>query len=139
MTTKSKLLFSFVLAAIMFLVGFVPEFLQKREIQKELTAAREQSTQLENQLKVAEVRDLSGQMLLETLRRNYGSASDYSARYFDKIREITQAETAQTGSGLAELLNNREAVTTALAQGDASSLSTVQSLVERTYELTRKR
>ena len=138
MTTKTRLLLTLVLGLAVFLLGYIPQFVEKRAIRNELTAANERVTQLENQLKLAEVRDLSGLMLLETLRRNYGSASEHASRYFDKIREIAASETAQGKSRVGELMNNRDSVTTALAQVDnPSSISTIQMVFEQTYELTR--
>src|SRR5688572_24844773 len=138
MTTKTRLLLTLVLGAVVFLLGYIPQFVEKRAIRNELTAANERVTQLENQLKLAEVRDLSGLMLLETLRRNYGSASEHASRYFDKIREIAASETPQGKSKVGELLNDRESVTTSLAQVDnPASISTIQMVFERTYELAR--
>jgi len=138
MTTKTKVLLILLLIVAVFLLGFVPQFLETRKARNDLTASNARTTELENQLKLAELRDLSGLMLLETLRRNYGSASEHASRYFDKVREIAASETPQGKSKVGELLSNRESVTTALAQVDnPASVSTIQMVFERTYELTR--
>lgn len=138
MTTKNKLLFTVALALISFLVGFTLQFLEAREARKELAEANQRLMQVENRLKLAELRDLSGLMLLETMRRNYGSATEYSTRYFDRIREITTAEGQQAQSKVSELLSSRDSVNAALAEVEnPASLSTIQRLYERTNELTR--
>src|SRR5688572_1333587 len=138
MTTKTKLLLIFLLIVAVFLLGFVPQFLETRKARNDLTAGNARIAELENQLKLAELRDLSGLMLLETQRRNYGSASEHASRYFDKVRQIAASETPQGKSKVGELLNDRESVTTALAQVDnPASISTIQMVFERTYELTR--
>ena len=138
MTTKNKILFTVALTVIAFLVGFVLQFLEAREARKGLDEANQRVMQLEGRLRLSELRDLSGLMLLETMRRNYGSATDYSTRYFDKVREITTAEGQQGQTKVSELLSSRDSINAALAQVDnPASLTTVQMLFERTHELTR--
>ena len=138
MTTKNKILFTVALVGIAFLVGFTLQFLEARKARKELADANQRVMQLENRLRRAELRDLSGLMLLETMRRNYGSASDYSTRYFDKVREFPAAAGEQGQAKVSELLSSRDSVNAALAEVDnPASLTTVQTLFERTHELTR--
>lgn len=138
MTTKNKILFTVALTVIAFLVGFILQFLEAREARKGLDEANQRVMQLEGRLRLSELRDLSGLMLLETMRRNYGSATGYSTRYFDKVREITTAEGQQGQTKVSELLNSRDSVNAALAQVDnPASLTTIQMLFERTHELTR--
>ena len=141
MTTKNKILFTVALTVIAFLAGFILQFLEAREARKGLDEANQRVMQLEGRLRLSELRDLSGLMLLEAMRRNYGSATDYSTRYFDKVREITSAQGQQGQQGqtkVSELLSSRDSVNAALAQVDnPASLVTIQMLFERTHELTR--
>ena len=138
MTTKNKILFTVALTVIAFLAGFILQFLEAREARKGLDEANQRVMQLEGRLRLSELRDLSGLMLLEAMRRNYGSATDYSTRYFDKVREITTAEGQQGQTKVSELLSSRDSVNAALAQVDnPASLTTIQMLFERTHELTR--
>jgi septation ring formation regulator EzrA len=138
MTTKNKFLFTVALAVTAFLVGFILQFLEARKARNELAQVNQRLMQVESRLKLAELRDLSGLMLLETMRRNYGSATEYSTRYFDRIREITTSEGQLGQSKVSELLTSRDSVNAALAEVDnPASLSTIQRLYERTNELTR--
>ena len=138
MTTKNKILFTVSLTVIAFLVGFILQFLEAREAKNQLTEANQRLMQLENRVRLGELRDLSGLMLLETMRRNYGSATGYSTRYFDKVREISTAEGQQGQTKVIELLSSRDSVNAALAEVDnPASLTTIQMLFERTHELTR--
>ena len=139
MTTKNKILFTVALTVIAFLVGFTLQFLEAREARKELADANQRVMQLEGRLRLSELRDLSGLMLLETMKRNYGSATGYSTRYFDKVREISSAEGQQGQTKISELLTSRDSVNAALAEVDnPASVTTIQMLVERTHELTRE-
>ena len=138
MTTKAKIVLWLTLLIAAFLFGLVPQYLQKQQLRGELIAANERMGSVERNLKMAELRDLAGLMLLEVLRHNYGSAKDYSSSYFDKVRKA--AENPQNESqkkGLEEILANQDSLTSALAQADPASLSQVQMLAARTYEITR--
>jgi hypothetical protein len=127
MTSKTKALIGILILAVVFLIGYIPASLQSRRLQRDLMTTQDRVADLEPHGRVAAVRRLASLMLLETLRRNYGVASEYSSEYFDKAREL----------GLTDLLDSRDPVTTALAQADPSSLSTIQTLFERTHEITR--
>jgi hypothetical protein len=127
MTSKTKALIGIFTVAVVFLLGYIPASSQSRRLQRDLMTTQNRIADLEHQAVLAEARRLASLMLLETLRRNYGVASEYSSEYFNKVAEL----------GLTDLLDSRDAVTTALAQADPSSLSTVQTLLERTNEITR--
>jgi hypothetical protein len=138
MTTKSKLLLWIISVVIAFLLGLVPQYLQKERLRDELqtTNQRVLSGGLDSQM--AEIRDLCGLMLLEVLRRNYGSANDYSSKYFEKVHQAMEnPQNASRKKGLEEILGNRDAITAALAQADPATTSQVQALCARTYEVTR--
>jgi hypothetical protein len=82
--TKTKLLLILLLSVAAFLVGPVPQYLQKERLRSELQTVDGRVRSMEVGLRTAELRDLCGQMLLEVLRLNYGSAKDYSSRYFER-------------------------------------------------------
>jgi hypothetical protein len=72
-------------------------------------------------------------MLLEATRQNYATAREYSTQYFDRLRELTEkANDAPLKAALMELLNTRDSITGALAQGNPSIVSELQLLLERT-------
>ena len=115
MTTQSKAAAGFITFVLGFLLGFVPQYLQKNQLQSELTVSREKLGQ-------SELRDLAGLMLLAVLRQNYGDARDYSTKYFDGLRATSdQAQDAALKSSLQELLGKRDSTITKLAKGDPSS------------------
>lgn len=112
MTRMQKIATALTVLALAFLLGFVPQYLQKRQAQRELAVSIEK-------LKLSELRDLAGLMLLESLRQNYGDARDYSSQYFDKLREISEGVNNPTlKMSLQKLLNDRDRVTAALSTAD---------------------
>jgi len=131
MTTKQKTVAGFTIVVLVFLLGFVPQYLEKRQIQSELTTSTEK-------LKMSELRDLAAMMLLEALRQNYGLARDYSSQYFDKLRETSeQAENSTLKTQLQELLDSRDTVTAALSKADPASASQLQEIFVKTQAATK--
>jgi len=131
MTAKQKTVIGLVMLVLVFLLGFMPQYLEKRPLQRELAISIEK-------LKLSELRDLAGLMLLEGLRQNYGVARHYSSQYFDKLREISeQAENSTLKAALQELLSSRDAVTAALSKADPASASQLQAIFAKTQTATK--
>jgi hypothetical protein len=131
MTTKQKTVTGLIILVLVFLLGFVPQYLEKRQMQRELAISVEK-------LKLSELRDLAGLMLLEGLRQNYGVARDYSSQYFDKLRETSEGvDNATLKRSLQELLNNRDTVTAALSKADPASASQLQAIFAETQAATK--
>ena len=131
MTAKQKTVIGLVMLVLVFLLGFMPQYLEKRQLQRELAISIEK-------LKLSELRDLAGLMLLEGLRQNYGVARDYSSQYFDKLRETSeQAENSTLKTQLQELLDSRDTVTAALSKADPASASQLQEIFVKTQAATK--
>ena len=131
MTAMRKTVTGLVILVMVFLMGFVPQYLQKRQIQAELATSAEK-------LKVSELRDLFGMMMLEALRQNYGVAGDYSSQYFDKLRETSEAVNNSTlKRSVQELLKKRDTVTAALSKADPASASQLQTIFAETQAATK--
>lgn len=131
MTAMRKTVTGLVILVLVFLLGFVPQYLQKRQIQSELATSAEK-------LRVSELRDLAGMMMLEALRQNYGVARDYSSQYFAKLRETSeQVENATLKASLQELLSSRDAVTASLSKADPASAFQLQTIFAKTQAATK--
>jgi hypothetical protein len=131
MTAKQKTITGLVILVLVFLLGFVPQYLEKRQIQSEIAISSEK-------LKMSELRDLAGMMLLEVLRQNYGVARDYSSQYFEKLRNTSeQVENSTLKTSLQELLNSRDTVTAALSKADPDSASQLQAMFAKTQAATK--
>src|ERR1051326_285620 len=132
MTRMQKIAAALTVLALAFLLGFVPQYLQKRQAQRELAVSIEK-------LKLSELRDLAGLMLLESLRQNYGVARDYSSQYFDKLRETSEGVNNPTLKiSLQKLLNDRDTVTAALSKADPASASQLQGMFAEIQAVTKR-
>ncbi len=137
---KNKWLIGGILLVAVFLVGFLPPFLEARRVRDELGDSGERVASLELDLRMAELRDLSGMMLLEALRQNYGLARDHSSAYFERLQElVTDNPDLSTTADLRGLLGNRDSITAIIAQNDPATLTEIQELYLRTHEVTRRR
>jgi hypothetical protein len=136
MSAKSKTIAAVSVIILVFLAGFVPQFLDKRRVQTELDDTRTKLSTAQRQIAIDEIRRLAGSMLLEASRQNYGTAREHSTEYFNRVSEMAdKPENFALRNSLAELLNLRDSVTSNLAQANASVLSELQSLMEKTYNL----
>jgi len=131
MSATQKTVGGLLILVLAFLLGFVPQYLEKRQIQRELAISTEK-------VKMSELRDLAGMMLLEGLQQNYGVARDYSSQYFDKLRETSErVENSTLKASLQELLGSRDMVTAALSTADPASASQLQAIFAKTHAATK--
>jgi hypothetical protein len=134
--TKWTILAALILAITVFLLGFVPQFIEKRRLRTELEATRGRLSVAQQQMDIDEVRNLAGWILLETSRQNYGTAREHSTRYFNKLRELAdKSESATLKTSVSELLQSRDSITSGLAQGSSSIIPELQTLLAATYNL----
>ena len=138
MKIKVHLVIWIVLLAVGFLLGFVPQYREKEELQTRLQDPQKVIDALKLEVQMGELRDLAGQMLLELSRQNYGLARDFAAQYYRKLKEaVDSTSDGKLKSGLQELLATQESLTTSLDTATASSLATAQPIVTRTYAITK--
>ena len=121
-----------------FLGGFVPEYLKNRELRKELEDPQKTIATLKFQVQMGELRDLASLMLLELSRQNYGLARDYSTQYYSKLKDTIDAvQDMNLKQSLEELAATHDSLTTSLAAPNANSLTALEPIVLKTFELTR--
>ena len=120
------------------LLGFVPEYLKNRELQAQLENPRKTIDALNLQRQMSELRDQASLMLLELSRQNYGLAKDYAGQYYSRLNELIAVVPDQTiKKSLQELAATRDSVTEALATATPASLTAIQQVVLKTFEVTR--
>lgn len=137
MHLKQRLVLWSVVLVVVFLLGFVPQFLKSRRLSSELAAAQQGLETCRMEREMAEARDLAALMFLEVSRRNFGVASEHSRRFFDLAQELAaEAEDPARRQDLSEILEMRDSVTGGLASGDAAVAADVQTLLLRTHAAT---
>ena len=135
MNRKLCLIVGAVLVVTAFLLGFVPQYLKGRDLESQLSVVRQQLESEREKSQVDELGLLSGHVYLETNLKNYGLASQYSSKFFDRARAMMgQAPDSNRQAFLQEVLAQRDSVTGGLAKGDLSTVSEVQDLFRRVLE-----
>jgi hypothetical protein len=121
-----------------FLLGFVPQYLKNRELQRLLENPQRRIAVLEAQVQMSEVRDLASLMLLELTRQNYGLARDHAAEFYSRLKAAADSvQDAALKKSLEELEATQASFTGDLSAANPSSLTAAQPIVSKTFEVTR--
>ena len=135
MNEKTLLIVAGGLVVAAFLLGFVPEYLKAKHLDNQLSATRQQLNAERDKSQMDELGLLCGYVYLEVNLKNYGLASQYSSRFFDRVRVMMgQSPDSTRRAFLQDALGKRDSITGGLAKGDPSTLSAVQDLFQRTLE-----
>jgi hypothetical protein len=133
---KGKIITGLVVLLVVFLGGFIPQYLDKRRLQEELEQTRTQLSASQLQNDIDQARNLAGKMLLEASRQNYGTAAEHSTNLFNHLRELAdKAQDASLKTSILSLMETRDSITSGLAQGSPSIIPEIQALMQRMYEL----
>jgi hypothetical protein len=136
LSAKWKIIIGGVVLLALYLLGFVPQFQEKRRLESELVETESRLSAAQRKIEIDQLRIIAGRILLEGTRQNYGLAQEHSTEYFNKLQDLA-AKTTDAGlqAPLSELLKERDSITSGLAQGDAAIMPDVLSLLERTHNL----
>src|SRR5262245_33684102 len=121
-----------------FLLGYIPQYLKNRELQKLLEGPQKTIDALQLQAQMSELRDLASLMLLELSQQNYGLARDYSNQFYSKINDAANTvQDANLKKSLQDLAATHDSLATNLATANPASLAAAQPVVLKTFEVTR--
>jgi hypothetical protein len=139
MTRGTKLIAAVVVLAVVFLLGFLPQYGKARALRNEAGASQAQIVSLQGKLKLAELRDLMGLIYLETNQKNYGVARQHSTQFFTKARQLTAETSDPTLTAmLQEILQHRDHVTAGLSEGQPAIQTNIEEVLRKLYESTRQ-
>ena len=121
---KNKAIVAAAALVMVFLLGFVPQYMKASRLEGELRLSRQQ-------IEGAELRDLIGLAYLHASQKNYGLASETTSRFFNRAREVAAGR-----KPIEDLTAPRDKVTAALAKGDAAVIGDLQDLFLKTRQAT---
>ncbi len=129
---KKKLILWLALLLAAFLGGYIPQFLQVQRARGELAAARQQLSSCQAGTAVSQLKDTAAMLYLQATLKNYGTASEYAARFFQSAQQTaSQTNDPALASALGSILQSRDKVTAALANGDPSVMPDLQQLLQK--------
>ena len=128
---KSRSLIEAIVVIVVFLVGFLPQYIKTRRLEGELHALQQANAN-------AELRDLAGLSYVQASQKNYGLAAARSARFFNRARELGNQATTDPPARKApeDLMPSRDKVTAELAKGDPGVIGDLQDVFARTRRAT---
>ena len=136
---KNRLILWMILLITGFLLGFIPQYVRARRLQTDSLNAKQQiaSCHLKNQL--SQLRDSVAMLYFEATRRNYGTAVEYSNRFFNEVQQVANQTNSDPNlkRAMEELLTLRNPITYDLSKGDAAVLPKLQDLLLKTEQNTR--
>jgi hypothetical protein len=115
-----------VLLIVVFLLGFVPMWLQSREYSSRLSAA-------EHQLTLARIQDSLASAVIDARRGDYEPARQSASNFFNSLQaEINQGANSTLSpaqrEGVQPLYTRRDEIITLLARGDPASADRLSDL-----------
>lgn len=127
MPARKKLILWSIAFVAAFLVGFLPRYVEVRQLRRDLATAREQAD-------FVALRDLLAQAYLEVTQNNYGTAGRYTTQFFDQAQELARRLSDRDRRRLLEeIVSSRDTVTAGLAKADPAVVSSLQDLLRRLY------
>ena len=125
-----------VLIGIAYVLGFWPQFQKARESQRQLEQMTAEFTGLQAQLRLYQLQNSLMGVVRQTSQKNYGQASTLSTKFFDEARAEAQRQTdPAVKTAIESILQQRDAVTAALAKGDPGSLGLLEPLETTMFHL----
>lgn len=129
-----------IVIALAFVAGYWPQHKKLLQTQGELIDTSASLTKSEAKVRLCLLQSQLVSLFQEAENKNYADASALSTKFFDGVRhEVDSAPSSSLKSALESVLNQRDAVTAALAKADpkASDLLS-QLLVDFNQNITRK-
>lgn len=129
MTYRSRIaaVLALTILIIAFLAGYWPERQKRLAAERELASIRARVTLLDDHVRAAQIHAALLNVIDETAVMNYGRAQSLSSALFDQVRaEASRTADATLRSAFEEILAKRDAVTAALAKGEASALEVLK-------------
>jgi hypothetical protein len=125
---KNQIIVVIILLIIVFLAGFVPQYVKVKRLENDLSVARQEIT-------LAQLRDLAALALVQANQKNYGLAAGTSKQFFTRAREVAnQAPDANGRKAFEDLLASQDKITAELAKGGPEALDDLQALFEKTRQ-----
>lgn len=128
---KNKVILGAVALVVVFLIGFVPQYVKADRLESELRQSRQENAG-------AELRDLIGLTYVQANQKNFGLAAETSSRFFARTRETAnQSQDPNRRKTFEDLLIVQDKVTAALAKADPAVITDLQDLFNKTWQATR--
>jgi len=134
---KKKLILWLALLIAGFLIGAVPQFRSRMELEAKLAEADSRYQASVAGSRLCALRDSISLAYLEATRKNFGTAGEHAGRFFDQVRELAgRTDAPELSRALQSCLESRNAVTAALTSADTAAVDLLQELLLKAFRAT---
>ena len=112
-----------------FLVGLLPPLFGMFRMQGELKRSREELQIVRQDLGLARVRALAGQVYLETSRNNFGTAAQIATELFVQAQQLANSLSDDRRQKIQYVLDRRGKLTSDLAAANTQARATAEDIL----------
>ena len=128
-----------VLIAVAYGLGFWPQYQKAQKAQSDLKTVSAEMGVLQGQVRLCRLQDSLLALVKSTTEKNYGDAGAISTGFFTAVGdEVSRQTDPQVKAGLTSILQQRDAVTAALAKGDPSALTLLQPIQNTMFQIVNR-
>lgn len=120
-----------------FLGGFIPMYLDNRDLEAQVQEAQNQAARIQEQLRVATLQNQLGMILIEVEQNNFGNAKERSTTFFDELRQTTTTmRDDRRRERLMTLLNRRDEITSDLTSLNPETAAKLRLLCLELHQIS---
>jgi len=136
---RAGVIIGIVLILIAYVFGYWPQHKAAQQAQEQLKIVSARLDEAQSQMYLCRLHIHLLAVIRQTEQKNFGTASTLASSFFDEVRDhVAGTKDASVKSALQSILQQRDAVTAALAKGDPASLSLLQPLENTMFSLVDK-
>ena len=120
-----------VLGALAWWGGYSSEHRARRDAERRVAELQSQLREVRTQARLCALGDNLDRVVHQVQQQNFGLARESSSRFFDAVRQETAEAPERVRPYLRGILETRDSVTAALAQGDPSVVNSLRSSTDR--------
>jgi hypothetical protein len=136
---RAGIIIGIVLIGIAYLFGFWPQYQKAQESRRQLAQMNIEFTGLQAKVRLYQLQNSLIAVVRQTNQKNYGQASTLSTKFFDDARaEVERQSDSKIKAALESVLQQRDAITAALAKGDPSALGLLEPLETTMFQIVNE-
>jgi type II secretory pathway pseudopilin PulG len=133
---RAGIIIGIVLIGIAYVLGFWPQYQKVQKSRQQLEMVNIQLAGLQAQVGLYRLQHDLLAVTRQTNQKNYGQASALSTKFFDAVRdELPRQIDPKVKTALQSILQQRDAVTSALAKGDPGAPGLLQPLEDTMFQV----
>jgi hypothetical protein len=133
---RAGIIIGIILILVAYVFGYWPEHQATLQVRQQLKAVSARLDEAQSRMYLCHLHIHLLAIIRQAEAKNYGNAANLSSSFFDEVREhVAGAKDPQLKSALQSILQQRDAVTSALAKGDPNAIALLKPLEDTMFTL----